>query len=230
METLEFLISEYGCLAVLIGTFLGGKIILVLGGIAAHQGLLDIRLVMLAAFAGSYSGNQCAFVIGRYWGAKIIARRPKWQGKADFLLHKSQFFINIWIVIFRFFSGLRNPTPWVLGSGRRVSFKKFLLLNGIGALVWAIGVAWGGYAFGVLIDRVLGQAKNIMLLLLILLAILLPLSIWLWRWRRRRLLSKAEQIENMTKIEEKAKMPLKAGFAVSEAEERIGARGRPGNK
>jgi membrane protein DedA with SNARE-associated domain len=127
------------------------------------------------------------------------------------------------MVIFRFFYGLRNPTPWVLGSSRTVSFKKFLLLNGIGALIWAIGVAWGGYAFGMLIDHFLGQVKNIMLLILALLAILVPLSIWLWRWRRRKALSQAERLESMATTDEEAKMPAQANPSLSEAEERTGA-------
>ncbi|MDR1397779.1 MAG: DedA family protein [Desulfarculales bacterium] len=192
MPALENLIAEYGYLAILIGTFLEGETILVLGGIAAAQGLLDIRLVMLAAFAGSYSGDQLAFAIGRKWGTKIMARKPKWQAKADYLLSKSPIFINIWMVAFRFFYGLRNPTPWILGSGRTVTFKKFLMLNGVGALLWAIGVAWGGYAFGMLLDHFLGQIKNIMLLILLCLAVLLPLGIWLWRRRRARRSAKRE--------------------------------------
>jgi membrane protein DedA with SNARE-associated domain len=187
METLEYFITEYGYLAIFIGTLLEGETILVLGGIAAQQGFLNLYLVMMCAFFGSYTGDQCAFAIGRRWGTQVLARKPAWQAKADYLLNKSPTFLNIWMVIFRFFYGLRNPTPWVLGSSRIVSFKKFLLLNGIGACLWAIAVSYGGYAFGMLIDRVMGQMRTVILSVLAVLAVLIPLGIWIYRKRKRKI-------------------------------------------
>ena len=43
--------------------------------------------------------------------------------------------------------GLRNVTPFAIGASH-VSRSRFLLLNAIGAVVWSITVAWGGYLFG----------------------------------------------------------------------------------
>jgi membrane protein DedA with SNARE-associated domain len=39
--TLESILDTYGYLAVLVGTFLEGETILVLGGVAAHRGYLQ---------------------------------------------------------------------------------------------------------------------------------------------------------------------------------------------
>ena len=196
MPSLESLIADYGYWAILIGTFLEGETILVLGGIAAQQGLLDLRLVMAAAFFGSYAGDQLAFVIGRSFGARILDKKPKWKAKADYLLSKSPRFLNVWMVIFRFFYGLRNPTPWVLGSSREVTFKRFLLLNGIGAFIWAIGVAYGGYAFGLLIEHFMGHMKTASLIILAALAVIVPVGIWLWRKRRGRRKAKEQAPAN----------------------------------
>ena len=47
---LQSIIEHYGYAAILIGTFLEGETILVLAGLAAHQGYLVLIWVMMAAF------------------------------------------------------------------------------------------------------------------------------------------------------------------------------------
>jgi len=47
---LQSIIENYGYAAILIGTFLEGETILVLAGLAAHQGYLVLSWVILAAF------------------------------------------------------------------------------------------------------------------------------------------------------------------------------------
>ena len=51
-------------MAVILGTFLEGETILVLAGLAAHQGYLSLSGIILAAFAGSLCGDQLFF----FWG------------------------------------------------------------------------------------------------------------------------------------------------------------------
>ncbi|OGW54076.1 MAG: hypothetical protein A2Y81_02175 [Nitrospirae bacterium RBG_13_43_8] len=52
---LENLIKTYGYWAMLIGTFLEGETILIIGGFVAYLGYLKLSLVMLIAFIGSFS-------------------------------------------------------------------------------------------------------------------------------------------------------------------------------
>lgn len=140
-------IQNYGYLAILIGTFLEGETILILGGLAAHLGLLDLQWVILSAFAGSFSGDQLYFYIGRRYGPRIIAKRLSWQAGAEKVykhLHRHQ---NFLILTFRFYYGLRNVTPFAIGASQ-VSRLRFFLLNFIGAVVWAISLGSLGYLFG----------------------------------------------------------------------------------
>ncbi|MCL1864373.1 MAG: DedA family protein [Spirochaetes bacterium] len=184
LETLEFLIRDYGYWAILIGTFLEGETILVLGGMAAQQGLLNLYTVMLSALCGSYAGDQLAFFIGKYYGVKILERKPKWKEKADYLFSKSARFLDLWMIIFRFFYGLRNPTPWVLGAGN-ISYKRFLLLNGIGAVLWAVLVSYGGYAFSLLLETFMGKMRLVSKILIF--VIISGISIaGIWYFFRKR--------------------------------------------
>ena len=73
-----FVIS-YGYLAVFLGTLLEGETILLSAGFAANRGLLYWPLVVAVAFAGATLGDQIAFLLGRWQGASLIARFPRWR-------------------------------------------------------------------------------------------------------------------------------------------------------
>lgn len=156
IEFLKHLIAQYGYLALFIGTFLEGETILLLAGFIAHSPAfnLDLRLVILAAFAGSLAGDQMAFFIGRHWGRRLVAKSEKWRSRAKRVHAMLQKYHEVLILSFRFFYGLRNLTPFVLGSAD-ISIRKFFFLNAIGALVWAVTFALTGYLFGSLLENVL---------------------------------------------------------------------------
>lgn len=186
LETLIALIKDYGYLAILIGTFFEGETILLLGGFAAHMGLLELPWVIVSALAGSYSGDQFFFYVGRYYGPKVIAKRLSWQENAEKVymhLHRHK---NLLILSFRFFYGLRNVTPFVVGAAH-VSRLRFLLLNLIGAIAWAISFGSAGYLFGEAIRFYLAGLGRFEIYILLAL-VLAGIFIWqttLWRNRRR---------------------------------------------
>lgn len=145
--TPQDLIENYGYLAVLAVTFIEGETIVILAGIAAHLGLLELPWVIAAAISGSVSGDQLWYYLGRHWGPKIIARRLSWQEGAKKVyshLERHQYWL---ILTFRFYYGLRNVTPFVVGSAQ-IPRLRFFMLNVIGAIVWATVFAGAGYFLG----------------------------------------------------------------------------------
>ena len=191
LETLTELIRNYGYLAILTGTFLEGETILILGGFAAHMGFLELPWVIASAIAGSFSGDQLYFYIGRHYGPKIIARRLSWQEGAAKVykhLHRHK---NLLILSFRFFYGFRNVTPFAVGAAH-ISRSRFFMLNLIGAIVWAISFAYAGYLFGEAFRLLLDDFKRYELYVLFAL-VFVGLMIWLItliRHRRRALAHK----------------------------------------
>jgi membrane protein DedA with SNARE-associated domain len=157
--TLDHWIDTYGYWAILLGTFLEGETILILGGFAAYQGYLKLPWVILIAFLGTLSGDQLFFYMGRKYGAKILANRPAWQARADRVRRLLERFQDYLIFLFRFLYGMRVLTPFVLGLSR-VSKGRFLLLNMIGALVWALIVGTGGFLFGQALESLIGDLKR----------------------------------------------------------------------
>ncbi|MDD2815114.1 MAG: DedA family protein [Thiotrichaceae bacterium] len=163
---MEEFIQNYGYLAIFIGTFFEGETILVVGGILAQQGLLELPLVALAAFVGSFSGDQLFFQIGRIKGKALLDKRPSWKARAEKINDLLERYRD-WIVLsFRFFYGLRNPTPFVIGMSS-ISTIRFMTLNGIGALVWAFTISTLGYVFGNAMEAFMEDMKHYMIYVII---------------------------------------------------------------
>jgi membrane protein DedA with SNARE-associated domain len=175
-QILEHFIQAYGYYALFLGTFAEGETILVLGGIAAATGHLNLQLVMLIAFCGSLLGDQTIFFIGRIWGKAFLAKRPRLQprvAKVHRLLERHHVLL---LLGFRFLYGLRNIIPLVIATSG-VKTSRFIMLNAMGAALWAISVSFLGYFLGQLVVPYLGRAKLVILIAVALLAVL----IWVLR-------------------------------------------------
>lgn len=169
--SLEHLIDAYGYPAVLLGTFLEGETILILGGIAAKLGYLHLPWVIVCGFAGSLIGDQLAFFLGRWRGQSWLQRRPAWQLRAARVTDIVERHRIPVILGFRFLYGLRNLTPFVLGMSR-VPVAQFALLNVIGAGLWAGAIGILGYSLGHAADWLLGDIRRYELELLVAVALL----------------------------------------------------------
>jgi membrane protein DedA with SNARE-associated domain len=181
---LQSIIENYGYAAILIGTFLEGETILVLAGLAAHQGYLILTWVILAAFLGSLCGDQLFFYLGRKHSQAVLSRRPAWKEKAEKIHQMMNRFQTPMILSFRFLYGLRTVAPFVIGMSP-VSFKKFILLNAAGALVWAAAVGSGGYLFGHALEIIIGKVEHYEVHVFVMIA-LLGLLIWAVHFYHRR--------------------------------------------
>lgn len=178
------LIAAHGYWALALGTFLEGETILVLAGVAAHRGYLDLRLVILVAFAGSLLGDQFFFLMARRHAGWLLRRLDAWRSKVDAVhrhLERHQLLIMLG---FRFVYGIRVVTPVVIGLSR-VPAWRFAVCNAAGAAVWAVVVGSGGYLLGNAVNVFLENAR-VAELAAFGLAVALGLGLWLRRRLRRR--------------------------------------------
>jgi membrane protein DedA with SNARE-associated domain len=157
--TLQDLISDYGYAAVAIGTFFEGETVLVLGGLAAQRGYLELHWVVASAFIGTLLGDQLYFYIGRFKGQQMLARRPSWKARSDKVFALMARHETLVVLGFRFLYGLRTVTPFVIGASR-ISALRFLVLNVIGASTWAILVGVLGYLFGRTVEVIIGDIQR----------------------------------------------------------------------
>jgi membrane protein DedA with SNARE-associated domain len=156
---LEGLIATYGYVAIVIGSFLEGETILVLGGVAAYKEYLDLFWVIAAAFAGSLFGDQLFFFFGRRYSERILRRWPAWRPRVDRGRRQLDRFKTPLILVFRFLYGLRIVVPFVIGMSS-VSTARFAVLNAAGAIIWAVSVGAAGYLFGNALEIFIGDLRR----------------------------------------------------------------------
>ncbi len=178
------LVEQYGYVAVFIGTFLEGETVLIFAGFAAHRGFLKLQDVMLVALVASTLGDQLYFFLGRWRGAKLLRKFPSLQRqvpRVEALLDK---YHSPLILAVRFLYGLRIAGPVIMGA-LHVSPLRFVMLNLIGAALWAVLIAGLGYHFGTLLETVMRDLKRFEEVILILILVI-GLAWTLFRHFRRK--------------------------------------------
>ena len=132
------------------GLPLPGETVTLLGGYAAGSGQLNPFGVMGAAAAGAILGDNMGYWVGRRAGWGLILRVGGWLGQSPtdldklrerFLRHAGKS-----VLLGRFVAVLRvvaGPMAGAVG----MPYGRFLLCNGIGALLWSttmVSIAWVG--------------------------------------------------------------------------------------
>ena len=182
-------ILEHGTLSYLVTfawTFFEGETFVIFAGFAAAQGLLAWPLLLIAAWLGSFAGDQTYFWIGRHFGSKLLARQPLWQARVDRALGWLDRYDAGFILTFRFIYGVRNFSSFALGISH-VHWRRFLILNFVAAGVWAAVFVAAGYLCGHALGRMVGEiAERFSESLLIIFALALIIGHLVHRWHRRR--------------------------------------------
>ena len=135
---LNTLISQYGYAALVIGSLAEGETVTLLGGVAAHQGLLKFPLVVLSVALGGMIGDQVLYLCGRRFGGKLLRRFSKHQDKIERAQKLIQRHPYLFVIGTRFMYGFRVIGPTLIGASQ-LPPKIFLPLNILGAFAWWAG-------------------------------------------------------------------------------------------
>ncbi len=175
-------LSQYGYLAVFVGSVLEGKTLLILAGFAAHQGYLSFPLVVMLAFCGGTLGDQIFFFLGRYYGAPLLSRFPSLSNRAQPVNQLVQRYHASLIVGVRFMYGLRIAGPISIGMSD-VGAWRFVVFNLLGAAVWAMLIAGAAFLFGQPLQWLFMDIKQYEKMAL-LLTVVVAVGFGLLRWLR----------------------------------------------
>ena len=160
---LQQILKEYlqlhGYWVLFIGTFLEGEAILIMAGFLAFQGYLDVRGVILTAFAGSFLGDQFYFYLGYYKGKALLRRFHYIARKFRGALRLIEKYGILVAFISRYTYGFRIVLPIILGV-TTLPPRTFLWINFVSALSWAIVFSLAGYLFGKSASLVLDNVGN----------------------------------------------------------------------
>lgn len=148
--------AEYGYWAVLLvvagdGIFpvLPGETAIVAAAVLAADGTLSLPLVILAGAVGAVIGDSCAFAVGRTGGGPIkrfVARfaGPDRLEAAERMVKRQGAAL---VLVGRFLPGIRIAINLSCGAGQ-MDYRRFLLFDSIGALLWSSQAALLGYFAG----------------------------------------------------------------------------------
>ncbi len=155
---LAALTREYGYWFVFAGTFLEGEATLVVGMIAASQGLLDPIGVAGVAFVGTYLGDLAYYIIGIRYALPFLSRFPRVAARVARISGWVKRYDIAIIIANRFLYGFRIAAPIALGMSA-VPVWRFMLFNLVGVAVWTAAIGAAGYLFGTAIESLLQDAR-----------------------------------------------------------------------
>ena len=146
LERLITIFAENGYLAVFIALMICGAglplpedITLVAGGVIAGLGYVNVHGMFALAMFGVLLGDSAIFLLGHHYGARML----KWRLVARVLTPKRYAMVqekfvrygNRMLFIARFLPGMRTTVYITAGISHRVSFTRFLLMDGLAALI-----------------------------------------------------------------------------------------------
>ena len=140
----------------LVGFFFPGDSLLFTAGFLASQGLLDIKVLIAGCFLAAVAGDSVGYYIGKRFGKRLFNKENSiWFHKEH--LNRAQKFYDKHggktIILARFVPVIRAFAPVVAGIGE-MKYKRFVIFNLFGGVLWAIGVTSAGYYLGSLIPDV----------------------------------------------------------------------------
>lgn len=139
----------------LIGFFLPGDTLLFAAGFFAAQGRLSLGGAIAAVVLGAFFGNICGYEIGKRNGKRIFSKEDsilfhkKYIDSADAFYKKHG---GKTILFARFVPVIRTLAPLMAGTAK-MDYKKFLVNNALGAILWGASITLVGYWAGIVIGK-----------------------------------------------------------------------------
>ena len=130
--------------------FLPGDSLLFVAGTLAAGGVMNIHLLVAVLIVAAVAGDSFNFAIGRWLGPRVFRFEDSWFFKKAYIERTHRYFERYGgrtIIIARFVPIVRTYAPFVAGIGA-MEYRRFLLFNVIGAVVWVALIAYAGYLFG----------------------------------------------------------------------------------
>jgi membrane protein DedA with SNARE-associated domain len=158
LDALLDLFRSYGYWIVFFGVMLEnagvpvpGETILLAAGFFASGGHFSLILVMAIATFGAVLGDNCGYWIGHKVGRKVLIKYGKYvmltETRFQFMEKYFHSHGDKTVLVARFITGFRVFTALFAGATGML-WRKFLIFNMLGAVLWAVVITLLGYFFG----------------------------------------------------------------------------------
>ena len=178
IQTIIGYIITYRYVLIVPITIIEGPIIMVLCGFLLRFGTFDLIPIYATLTISDMVGDIGWYCVGRYWGLPFVKRFGKFfsvtektLAKATALFHKHH---NKILFISKITMGFGFALVTLITAGiAKVPFKKYLIFNVSGQLIWTAALLGIGYGFGNIYTSINKGFRDIALVALIIIALAL---------------------------------------------------------
>ena len=138
-----------------VGFFLPGDSLLVVAGLFAAAGKLNLWLMLVLLIIAAIVGDAVGYYSGRKVGPAIFSRPRSRFFNPDHLRKAHKFYEKHGgktIVIARFVPIVRTFAPIVAGAAA-MPYRQFLFFNVFGGIFWVTSMLFAGYFLGGLVEQ-----------------------------------------------------------------------------
>ena len=171
-----------------IGLIAPGELAVVIGGVAAGQGHIEIAVLILLVWGCAFAGDTASFLLGRWLGRDFLIKHgPRVKLTRERIERVERFFASHGgktILIGRFIGLVRALAPFVAGASRMAP-RRFIPYSFLAAGAWSATFSILGYVFWQSFDQAAAIAKQGTLALGALIGFLLAAA-WTYRTLRER--------------------------------------------
>jgi membrane-associated protein len=141
--------------SILIGFIFPGETAVILGGVAASRGHVNIVTLIVLVVVCGIAGDSVGYLVGRRWGRRLVATRllRSRQRLIEAVLTQLRRRGAVAVVLARFTAFLRAVVPGLAGMSE-IPYRIFLPANAAGGVVWGTGFCLLGYLLGHAYTRV----------------------------------------------------------------------------
>ena len=151
---------------------------------------LHIHTMSIVALMGVLIGDSVMFTIGRVVGPKVTRVRGLkliiTKDVYDKIQEKAHRYGNKVLFLARFLPGLRAPLFLVAGVSHKVPFWKFILMDGVAAMLSVPALVYLGYFFANDLDRILVWVKHSDVTIGVIFAVIIGIIIFKWYKKRNK--------------------------------------------
>jgi membrane-associated protein len=141
-----------------VGFFLPGDSLLVVAGLFAAAGKLNIWIMLVSLFVAAVVGDTVGYLSGRKVGQAIFTK-PKSRFFNPAHLKKAQAFYDKHggktIILARFVPIVRTFAPIVAGAAN-MNYRDFIFYNVLGGFLWITSMLFAGYFLGGIVESAFG--------------------------------------------------------------------------
>jgi membrane-associated protein len=132
------------------GFFLPGDSLLVVAGLFAARGDLNVFILLISLFVAAVVGDAVGYYSGLKMGPRIFKREKSLLFRPSHL-EKAQGFYDKYggktIIIARFVPIIRTFAPIVAGAAK-MPYRSFVVFNVLGGFLWVFSMILSGYFLG----------------------------------------------------------------------------------